>query len=98
MPDDNKFEKLREVGYRIPGLCGYCKHGEFNLKGDGWGTCGLHRYVHLKHDNPEGGRGVSVHVTGTCPSFDVAHWRPCLTGLGAHMEFFNAEAGETDSA
>jgi len=96
MPDDNKFQKLREIGYRIPALCGYCTHGQFKSKSDGWGTCGLHKYEHKKHDNPEEGRGVSIHVTGTCPSFEVDYGRLGRSGLGAHMEFFNGGQGEAD--
>jgi len=90
MPDDNKFAKLREAGYRIPGLCGYCKFGQFTRSE--WGTCGTHRYEHKKHDNPKGGRGVSIHVTGTCSAFEVDHARLAASGLGAHMEFFDGGA------
>jgi len=92
MPDDNKFDKLREMHYRIPGLCGYCTHGEF--PSSEWGTCKLHRYEHKKHDNPDGGRGVSIHVTGTCPSFEVDYGKLGKSALGAHMEFFDGEPGQ----
>ncbi len=96
MPDENKIKKLREVGYRIPGLCGYCKHGGFT--NSMWGICGLHRYEHKKHDNPEDGRGVSVHVTGGCPSFNVDPVRLGLSSLGAHMEFFDGGSGEANGS
>lgn len=95
MPDDNKFDKLREVGYRIPGLCGYCRHGEFSGPTE-WGICAEHRYEHKKHDNPPGGRGVSIHVTGSCPKFKVEYARLGRAGLGAHMEFFDGESGEAN--
>jgi hypothetical protein len=89
MPDDNKFQKLRTVGYSIPGLCIYCKHSKFDgpKADDGWGTCSLHQYQHLKHDNPTAGRGVSIHVTGTCPNFEWDEARVAKSGLGAHLEF-----------
>lgn len=90
MPDDNKFQKLRDVGYTIPGLCGYCQHGNFEGPKalNGWGECTRHSYTHRKHDNPEGGRGVSIHATGTCPQFQVHPGRVVKAGLGAHTEFF----------
>lgn len=96
MPDENKFQKLREIGYSIPGLCCYCKHGVFEGPKalDGWGTCALHTYTHRKHGNPEGGRGVSIHASGRCPQFEVNPERIARTGLGAHEEFFDAGAGE----
>jgi hypothetical protein len=33
MPDLNKFQKLRSVGYQIRGCCSLCVHGNFG--GDG---------------------------------------------------------------
>ena len=92
MPDENKLQKLRDIGYAIPGLCGYCKHGNFaGPKAlDGWGVCDLHRYNHGKHTNPEGGRKVSIHATGNCPQFKFNANRVQMTGLGAYEEFFNA--------
>jgi len=83
MPDENKFAKLHEIGYVIPITCGLCLHGP--AKGDVWGECGKHRYNHQKHANPIGGRGVSIHVSGTCskPEADPKKtWR-----LGAYIEF-----------
>lgn len=91
MPDDNKFGKLRAIGYSIPGLCGYCKHSKW-APAQSWGTCNLHTYQHLKHDNPNEGRGISIHITGTCPQFERAPNRIVLSGLGAHQEFFQGEA------
>jgi hypothetical protein len=92
VPDENKFTRLREVGYRVPVTCGLCVHGNFTGRGrDGgqgtWGTCDLHRYEHKKHDNPEGGRGVSVIAAGTCPSAEADPARTVI--LGAHIEFLD---------
>lgn len=77
MPDD--IQKLRYVRYTIPGLCGYCLHGDFEgpTALDGWGTC-------TRHD-------ARIHVTGSCSHFKVDPKRLALTGLGAHQEFFHAE-------
>jgi hypothetical protein len=84
MPDDNKFEKLSEVGFRIPISCGLCIHGQF-VGSSEWGECGKHRYQHKKHDNPEDGRGVSIVRAGTC---DVPELDPTrVDRLGAHMVF-----------
>lgn len=89
MPDDNKFQKLREIKYRIPVTCGLCFHGP--AQGQVWSDCGKHRYKHLRQGNPEGGRGVSVHASGTCnePELDPGK----AASLGAHYEFL-----ETDDA
>ena len=101
MPDDNKFEKMREIGYHIPELCCYCEHGKFGPQAL-WGTCDKHRYTHRKHDNPGGGRGVSIHVTGTCKSgFKLSPRRMgklALYALGAHMEFFDGVQGEANGS
>jgi len=95
MPDDNKFEKLRAIGYRIPGCCGFCKDGDFGPQAH-WGTCKKHRYQHKKHNNPDQGRGVSIHVSGTCDDFRVECGRLArvglVPGLAAHMEFFDGGA------
>ena len=91
MPDDNKFEKLREIGYCIPRLCGYCTHGNFGKSE--WGTCGQYRYQHKKHGSPGEGRGVSIHTSGTCKDgFEVDYARLGKAALGAHMEFFDGGA------
>lgn len=85
MPDENKFEKLREIGYYIAPQCGFCLHGNFYVS-SAWGTCKKHRYEHKKHDNPKGGRGVSIHRAGCCGNFEKAPaWN--LPELGAHAEF-----------
>ena len=83
MPDENKFEKLRQIRYRIPVTCGLCVHGP--KPGDQWAECGKHRYEHLRQSNPEGGRGVSVHAFGTCPTPELDHTKAAT--LGAHYEF-----------
>ncbi len=83
MPDENKFAKLRAVGYSIPVTCSICVHGP--SPGQTWAECKLHRYEHRRQSDPEGGRGVSVHASGTCPSAvaDLNKTR----ALGAHSEF-----------
>ena len=84
MPDENKFEKLREIRYLVPVTCGLCVHGGF-VGSAKWGTCSFYRYRHKKHDNPSDDRGVSIHVAGSCPS---AESDPSRTAeLGAHAEF-----------
>ena len=83
MPDENKFEKLREVEYSIPVTCGLCVHGP--KPGEAWGECGKHRYLHLRQDNPDGGRGISVHASGTCNEPELDYGKAAV--LGAHYEF-----------
>lgn len=90
MPDENKFAKLREIEYTVPVTCGLCKHGKFSggsgpVRPQPWGECDRHRYKHLRQDNPEGGRGVSIHVSGTCGSSKLDVDRSYA--LGAHAQF-----------
>ena len=66
MPDANKFAKLREVGYTIPGTCRFCTHGWFG--GDYFGRCEKHTYEHGKHTGEH--RGISIHQCGTCPDWE----------------------------
>jgi len=86
MPDENKFQKLREIGYRVTVTCAFCVHGHFQWTG-AWGECRKHRYYHQKHDNPPEGRGVSVLLSGTCPDAQLdSAWE---SQFGAHSEFLD---------
>jgi hypothetical protein len=93
MPDLNKFQKLRSVGYQIRGCCSLCVHGNFGgdgrpnmtkqgYPGYGWGSCGLHTYQHAKHTAV---RGTSIHHSGWCPSFELADM--IRATLGSFTEF-----------
>jgi hypothetical protein len=85
MPDENKFAKLREIGYQIRDCCGLCVFaGAF--RGD-WSACEFadNSYMHQTHANPAGGRGVSIHISGWCPNFKINPAR--RQSLGAHREF-----------
>jgi len=92
MPDENKYTVLRKIGYAIPVTCGLCRSGDF-YKSDKsqWGTCMKHRYEHLKHDNPTGGRGISIVKGGTCP--DAMADQSKVDELHAHVEFLEASGG-----
>lgn len=91
MPDPNKFEKLRQIGYFIPVCCSFCGHSTFQRNSD-WGSCGLHLYIHTKHQTPH---GVSIHRTGTCR--DAIPRVTLPSELGAHIQFMTAaEATEPD--
>lgn len=83
MPDENKFEGLRSIEYGILITCGLCVHGPWVA--EIWGECAKHRYQHIKHKNPERGRGLSVHVTGTCLDAEADPRK--IEALGAHKEF-----------
>jgi hypothetical protein len=85
MPDEAKFQKLREMGYTVPVSCGLCRHGLFADRRSGWGECALHRYVHGKHDSPPEGRGVSIHASGTCPRAEPSSEQ--VRQLGAFAQF-----------
>lgn len=89
MPDENKFGKLREIGYTVNVTCGLCRHSRMEMVGRQWGICTLHRYVHEKHTTLDEGRGVSVHASGSCPSGEVDPTQ--VSVLGAHAEFLRPE-------
>ena len=85
MPDENKFAKLKEIGYAIPMTCALCEHSNFPSPRAPWGTCRLHQYKHLKHTGPE--RGVSIHRGGCCVELIVDPQKEAEAGLGAHSRF-----------
>lgn len=68
--DANKRTKLTEIGYsvvsRICGLCDHFHHGTFTNQ-NLFGTCKMHLYRHLKHDDL---RELSVHQFGGCPDWE----------------------------
>ena len=87
MPDENKFKKLREIGYNIPVTCGLCTYALIPRDQD-WGTCRKHLYTHLKHSGPD--REMSIVRYGTCPDALIysSHF------LGAHVEFLRENDGK----
>ena len=62
--DANKRLRLNEIGYEFRHTCGRCVYAE--LSHDGWGTCALYSYEHLKHKEE---RQLSIHRSGWCPSY-----------------------------
>jgi hypothetical protein len=81
--DANKKQELLNIGYRIPGTCGICVHGQFNQ--DAFGTCAIHEYRHLKHTGSK--RQLSVYVYGRCPKFELDGGK---ARLGLWQEFMKA--------
>ena len=55
MPDDNKFAKLKEMGFTVKPCCLLCEHGHefghFPSQGKLWGRCSHpeNAYEHGKH-------------------------------------------------
>lgn len=68
--DANKLTKLREMGYRIPKVCGLCTWCSHTMAGSTWGVCLINKYKHLKHTGEE--RCVSISIYGTCPKFKLS--------------------------
>jgi len=62
--DQNKAQKLVDIGYRIRPACSLCVFSCFPQ--NDWGTCEQHTYDHLKHD---GTHQLSIHKTGSCSEF-----------------------------
>lgn len=63
--DKTKLKVLRDIKYRIPTTCNFCKHGYFEPKTD-FGDCADKGYVHEKHT---GTHFLSISRYGTCPDF-----------------------------
>lgn len=78
--DANKLKVLRDLQYRIPPVCGLCKHGEF--VSDDWGGCKVQTYEHLKHERTH---PLSIHRFGSCPKFEADPKR--VARLNAFAEF-----------
>jgi len=65
--DANKLAKLQKIDYQVCKVCGLCLHS--NFPNSEWGTCGLHKYDHLKHS--ETTRELSIHKFGSCKHFEL---------------------------
>lgn len=85
--DQNKEQKLRDIGYEINQVCGLCKYSLF--PNNDWGTCSLHVYDHKKHD---GIHQLSIHKLGYCPEFsqDSVMTQPLIH----YQEFFQFNRGD----
>lgn len=61
--DENKLNKLREMGFHIRESCMTCKNSGIG-RGKIFGVCKKFEYDHLKHnENP---RNVSITILGKC--------------------------------
>ncbi len=65
--DENKAQKLRDIGYAIGPTCGQCVWGCFSSPAVAFGECLRHEYEHRKHT--EDRRYLSVYRHGNCPDF-----------------------------
>lgn len=66
--DANKLNVLREIEYNMKACC-FCVHGNFSSNEVAFGTCGLHVYSHMKHNDDI--RELSIHRSGHCVDFVV---------------------------
>ncbi len=64
--DENKRQRLIDIGYSIGPACGTCAHGKFHEAYD-FGDCRLHAYRHLKHSTDV--RDLSVFRYVRCPNY-----------------------------
>ena len=85
--DNNKLNKLRDIGYTIRKCCKTCVHS--NIVDDyGWGTCYLHKYEHKKHIG--GGKGslrdLSITAQGYC---DYHELKSIYEQITSHYKEFN---------
>lgn len=81
--DENKKEKLVQIGYVIHDHCGVCVHGNFFDSSSDWGVCRKYFYEHLKHSDST--RQLSITKYGWCPSFEGQ--APILPHFGAFEPF-----------
>lgn len=66
--DANKLKVLQDIGYEVQKVCGLCRHAQ--LSPDGWGTCAIQSYQHLKHTGDP--RQLSITRYGGCPKFKAS--------------------------
>ncbi len=81
--DANKLRVLKGLPYKISRVCGMCTHSNF-VANSVWGGCSEHAYDHLKHTEPA--KPLSIHVFGSCPSFELGEGSRALKSLGAFGE------------
>ena len=67
--DQNKLNKLKEIGYQVKNTCGTCINFR-QYTDEHFGECEKHTYVHLKHSGKP--RLLSVVEYGSCPSYESA--------------------------
>jgi len=98
MPDENKFTKLRDIGYQVNSCCLLCQYGhDFGLfpnKGKLWGRC-EHLDTAYEHGKHSGTMELGVLCIGSCSRFEpyparMHHW------AGSYEEFF--DDGETNGS
>ena len=80
--DQNKREKLIEIGYKIQRCCAFCVNSNI-APGKDWGTCNALIYSHLKHSDSE--RQLSISRFGWCTGFKLNH--QAMSVLGKFAEF-----------
>ena len=74
--DENKLNKLRDIGYTLRKCCGTCKHRYFEFRAE-WGTCNIHEYKHKKHTDDV--RGLSIHLYGFCADYRMENLHEEIT-------------------
>jgi len=87
MPDENKFDKLSEVGYTVRPCCGLCTHAQFGIFE--WGTCAKHTYQHKKHTGDP--RQMSINVHGCCKDDFKVSPEKLAKKLQSFIGFFTEE-------
>jgi len=84
--DENKRQKLHDIGYTIAPCCGICANG-FIKSGTDWGVCTVkaHEYEHLKHTDSR--RALSIHRLGCCGDDNFILGIQVTRELGKFFEF-----------
>lgn len=65
--DENKAERLREIGFTLKNCCGSCTH--FRRSDQVFGVCDFRTYEHKKHSDAT--RKLSVVAYGYCDDFEL---------------------------
>ena len=84
--DQNKADKMKELGYKLHPACVWCKHGDF-VSYLSWGKCMKHNYRHLKHSESE--RAMSVHALGICKDYEIS--ARALADMGPYILFYSGQ-------
>lgn len=76
--DQNKIQKLKDIGYQVKQVCGNCIHFK-QFEDMHFGECHNHEYTHLKHTG--GKRKLSVVQYGRCDNWEPSDDQDYLHGF-----------------
>jgi hypothetical protein len=91
MPDPNKFQALRDAGFKIVPTCSTCICFRRGYRA-AWGHCSAISHEHAKHgERPKTG----VPNNGWCPKFELSR-EDLEDHVDSYVEFYDGPEEVTD--